>query len=113
MPEMTNAERNERIAQSKRKTGSAVLPLRAGQKTANGRIRQKRTAQYPQRFRAEIPDCSGCRIAEMVIAAAAGPNAPITPMSIRYVKFFTPATAERVQMIHEMENARIKNAVIG
>jgi len=49
----------------------------------------------------------------MATAPTAGPNAPMTPMSIRYVGFFMAATSGNSQIIHEQAKAAIKNAVIG
>jgi hypothetical protein len=49
----------------------------------------------------------------MAIAPMAGPNAPITPISIRYVGFLTDAITGTAHTIQEQAKARRKNAAIG
>jgi hypothetical protein len=74
---------------------------------------QKRAAKTPHRLRTGISEDFGFKNPEMAIAPTAGPNAPMTPMSIRYVGFFMAATSGNSQIIHEQAKATIKNAVIG
>jgi hypothetical protein len=111
--EITNAERAARIAHRITNSGSDRSPLRSGQYRANGKITLKRIAKIPQRFRGGILVGRGFRIPEMAIAPMAGPNAPITPISIRYDGFFTDTITGTVQTIQEQAKARRKNAVIG
>jgi len=113
MREMTNAESAARTAHRIRKTGSDGAPFKSCHEKANGKIRQNRIAKNPHRLRGEIPVGLAFNMPDMIIAPRAGPNAPITPTSIRYVGFFIAMTIGTAQMIQEQAKATMKNAVIG
>ena len=111
--EITNAESAARMAHRTKKTGSAGLPFRRCQYRAKGKITQNRIAKIPHRLAGGIPVGFTLRIPEMTIAPIAGPNAPMTPISIRYVGFFTDAANGTAHTIQEQAKATIKNAMIG
>jgi len=110
---MTKAERAARILQRIRKTGSARLPLSIGQKRANGRIIQKRTANRRIFFHRGMMVWAGFRSREMYTALSAGPNAPMTQMSIIYAGVLSGMTRGMLQMIQEQAKAIRKKAMIG
>jgi hypothetical protein len=111
--ERTNAGSAARMTHSAIKTGSEIFPLRSGQNRANGKITQNRTRKIPHLLKGGMPVDRGFRIPSTAIAPRAGPNAPITPISIRYVGFFTGAMSGTAQTIQELAKAMRKNATIG
>ncbi len=74
---------------------------------------QKRTANRRMVFHRGTMVWAGFRSQEMYSALSAGPNAPMTQMSIIYAGVLSGITRGMLQMIHEQAKVIRKKAMIG